>query len=382
MMSKTDFRVVHLFPFSARLSGGHTNAIIAFMESQLQYGIDIRGLSPLGKNIPPEQSRRIEHLPIREMDFDAANFCATAMDSVTGCQHPVFHFTGITRPFVQLARSLEKAAIPYVFSSQGQLHYRGMIHWLKKFMYLNFAIPFVRNAGGLHFTTRRESTRCKYLLPLWRGPVLVHHNVVRVPDPGTVRPMSREQHGIPAEAFVFAYLGRLHIEHKGLDLLVKAFAKAFAGSNFYLVLIGPDWAGGRQFLERLAQRLNCGGRVRFLGPQFGDGKWGALKMADAFVSPSRWDACPSAVTEAIGFGVPTIVSSTMNPAPDFAEGRAAIACKPSPDALARAMRELAKDSQLQQSLSDCGRKWVLKNCSLETAGARLADFYRQVLQGR
>jgi glycosyltransferase involved in cell wall biosynthesis len=346
------------------------------MEAQLQQGLDVRGLCPFTKDIPPALRGPIEQLPVREMDFEAPDFCRAAMESAAGGPPALFHFHGFVPQFQRLGRSLVRAGIPYVITSQGQLHYRDPLHWLKKFVYLNLVTPFFRQAGGLHFVTRRERIRCRYLLPGWRKPALVQHNVIKVPDPDTVSPAPRQQYGIPAQAFTFAYLGRLHIEHKGLDLLVEGFARLPPASNCCLALIGPDWAGGRPLLEGLAQRLNCAARIRFLGPEYGEQKWRLLKMADAFISPSRWDACPSAVGEAIGFGLPTIVSSAMNPAPEYVEGQAALAPEPRPAALARAMQQLAADRPLQQSLSRCGRKWILEHCSHETAGARFKEFYR------
>jgi len=350
------------------------------MKAQMQQGIDVRGLSPLAASIPSAQWRSVERLPIREMDFYAPNLCQSAMDLAAGCQRPIFHFHGFAWRFARLGRELAKAGIPYVITSQGQLHYRRTGHWAEKFVYINFVTRFFRNAGGIHFLTRREKDRCRYLIPGWKKPALVQANVVGVPDPGTVSPPSREQYGIPARAFVFAYLGRLDIKHKGLDVLVKGFARVQSDDNLYLLLIGPDRAGGQRLLQRLAQRLKCGGQVQFLGPHFDDSKWKLLKMADAFISPSRWDAFPSAVAEAMGFGLPTIVSEWMNPALEYVAAGAAMAVRTSPGALGGAMHQLANDPHLRQSLSEHGRKYVLEECSPQKAGACFEDFYRQVLR--
>jgi glycosyltransferase involved in cell wall biosynthesis len=230
--------------------------------------------------------------------------------------------------------------------------------------------------------TQREADRARYLLPTWRGPLLVHHNLVRVPDPASVRPRSRQELSIPADAFVFAYLGRLHVEHKGLDLVVKAFARIATQANAYLVLVGPDWAGGRQILEQLASQLGCGERVRFLDSQIGEAKWSALRMADAFVSPSRWEACSLAQAEAIGFGLPTILSTGVSIAPEAVERGAALASPLNAAALARAMQQLIENRQLRRSLSELGRQWVLQTCSFETAGACFQEFYQRVLESR
>jgi len=381
MMSKTDYCVIHVFPYGAKLAGGHSNAVIAFMKSQMQQGINVQGLSPTTPGMPSVPWRSLDLLPIREMDFRAPNLCRRAMELAAGCQRPIVHFHGFMWDFPRFGWELAQAGIPYVITSQGQLHYRNLEHWAKKFLYINFVTRFFRNASGLHFLTWREQHRGRYLIPFWKKPVLMQANVVEVPEPGTVCPASREQYGIPAQAFVFAYLGRLHTKHKGLDTLVKSFARLPVDSNPCLVFIGPDWEGGQRRLERLARRLQCNGRVRFLGPQFGDRKWKSLGMADVFVSPSRWEAFGIATAEAMGFGLPIIVSSKMNLAPEWIAAGAAIEVGPSPDALSRAMSQLARDPACRQSLAEHGREWVLEHCSPHKTGARFESFYRQVLRG-
>ncbi len=379
MMSKTEFRVVHVFPYSPRLVGGHSNAILAFMEAQLRRGMEVQGICPAASGIPTELERRVEHLPIRELDFTAPDLCHRAMESAAGCERPIFHFHGYVRQFGRLSLDLAKMGIHYVATSHGQLHYREQFHWLKKFVFINFAETFFHNASGLHFLTEREMTRSTYVLPFWRRPVLVQPNVVETPDPAAVLAEPREAHGIPNGAFVFAYLGRLHVEHKGLDLLLKAFANVGAKDNAYLVLIGGDWERGRERLEALARRLNCHERVRFLGPQYGAGKWRLLRMADAFVGPSRWEAFGIAQAEAIGFGLPTLISDHMNLATELVRHAAARTSPLSYTLLADAMHELIANAELRQSLAAAGQKWVRENCAPAVAGDRFEDFYRQVL---
>ncbi len=129
------------------------------------------------------------------------------MELAGRCQRVIFHFDGFARSFVPFGRELVKAGIPYVITSQGQLHYRDIVHWAKKFIYINLMGRFFRDASGLHFLSRQERDRCRYLLPFWKKPILTQANVVKIPDPGTFSSASREQYVIPAQAFLFAYLG-------------------------------------------------------------------------------------------------------------------------------------------------------------------------------
>ncbi|MDR3457459.1 MAG: glycosyltransferase family 4 protein [Verrucomicrobiae bacterium] len=378
MSSNASIRVVHVFPNAARLSCGPCNAIMAFMECQRQHGLEVSAISPVDAQIPAGRRQPIEHLPIEEFDLATDNYCGLARARAE-FPRTVFHFHGLSPWQDQIARALKDKAVPYVFTSHGQLHFHGPVHALKKFTYLNGVNPFIRAAAGLHFLTRRERERSRFILPWWRKPVLVQPNLVRLPNPDAIIPASRATAGIPPNAFVFAYLGRLDVQHKGLDFLVRAFAEVCRTANSRLLLIGPDFAGGQEFLGQLAQKLGCYEKIHFLGSLVGAAKWSALKMADAFVSPSRWEACSIAQAEAIGLGLPTIVSDQINIAPEMVAHQAALASPLSSIALARAMRQLMNDARLRQSLAAAGCRWVAETCSPEAAGARFEDFYRSVL---
>jgi glycosyltransferase involved in cell wall biosynthesis len=378
MPSNASIRIVHVFPNAARLSCGPCNAIMAFMECQRQHGLEVRALSPVDPHIPAERRQSIAHLPIQEFDLPVDDPCALAL-ALAEAPGTVFHFHGLAPWQDPIGRALKSKSVPYVFTSHGQLHFHGLVHALKKLAYLNGVNRFIRDAAGLHFLTRRERKRSRFILPWWRRPVLVQPNLVRLPDPDTIIPAAREALGIPPEAFVFGYLGRLDVQHKGLDFLVQAFAVVSEAANSRLVLIGPDFAGGQEFLKQLAQKLGCEQKIIFLGSQVGAAKWSALKMADAFVSPSRWEACSIAQAEAIGFGLPTIVSDEINIAPEMLANQAALVAPLAAGALAAEMRRLMGDAALRQSLATNGRKWVKEAFAFENAGPRFTQFYEAAL---
>ncbi|HTB85065.1 MAG TPA: glycosyltransferase family 4 protein [Candidatus Sulfotelmatobacter sp.] len=381
MSSAASIRVIHVFPNSARLTCGPCNAVIAFIECQLQHGLDVRAISPADPHIPVDRRQAIEHLPITEFDPAGAAPESVAL-AAAGDAPAVFHFHGLSPWSDQLARTLRKKGIPYVFTSHGQLNFHGAVHGLKKTVYLNFVNRFVRNAGGLHFFTGCEARWCKLLLPFWRGKSLVLHNLIRLEEVPAAAARPRGPLGIAADAFVFAYLGRLDVECKGLDCLMAAFARLAADRNVFLVLIGPDFKMGRQTLEAQARRLGCGEKVRFTGPQTGRAKWEFLKLADAFVFPSRWEAFGIALVEAAAAGLPVIVSRQINIAPELKACAAALESPLSATALSQAMSRLLSDETLRRSLSAAARRWVMDTCSYEPAGPRFVEFYQSVWSGR
>lgn len=106
------------------------------------------------------------------------------------------------------------------------------------------------------------------------------------------------------------FLGRLAIEQKGLDTLIRAYAYAHRQEPALpdLVLVGPDFRGSQEQLEQLANEQGVADKVRFPGPLVGEEKAKAFRRASAFLHSSRWEGMPLAILEALGQGVPCLVS--------------------------------------------------------------------------
>ncbi|MCB9802533.1 glycosyltransferase [Candidatus Nomurabacteria bacterium] len=100
--------------------------------------------------------------------------------------------------------------------------------------------------------------------------------------------------------FKFLYVGRL-INQKGLDTLIKAFAKT-KGANLYLLGQGQD----RERLEKLAEEKGVRDRVFFWGVRDNVSK--VIAAADSFVYPSRHDGFSLVLLEALASKKPVIVS--------------------------------------------------------------------------
>jgi glycosyltransferase involved in cell wall biosynthesis len=250
--------------------------------------------------------------------------------------------------------------------------------FIKKFIYLNVLSRFIRGAGGLHYLTSHERNRGRLLIPGYHGRVLVAPNIVEIPD-FRPPPFKRSELGLPEDGFLFLFLGRLHVEHKGLDILMEAFARVARELNARLALVGPDWQGGNEVLRTLARNLGCLDRVHFLEPQYHEAKWRTLAAADAFVSPSRWDAFNIALVEAIGLGRPTITTTSISLAGDLAENEAALLCAANPAALADCMKAIILDPDLRCRMAARGQEWVANQCAPLPVGRLLANFYGEVV---
>ncbi len=285
---------------------------------------------------------------------------------------------GINRRYAPLLEDLRRTGVPYVLTSHGQLSFQTPWRWVKKFIYLNLVNRDPGKAAGLQALTRFAARRARFLLPGFRGAMLVQGNLVELPKLAELPAGARSDYGIPDDALIVAFLGRLDVWVKGLDIVVEAFAR-LPSNRARLLLVGPDWRGGKAELEKLAERLGCRGRVHFPGPVYGEKKWSLLQMADLFVSPSRWEAFSIAQAEAMMIGLPVVTSTRVNLAQELREADAALLTPPAVEPLAKALATLAADQERRRALGDRGKAWAERNCDPDLAGPRFREFYQAIL---
>jgi glycosyltransferase involved in cell wall biosynthesis len=108
------------------------------------------------------------------------------------------------------------------------------------------------------------------------------------------------------------FLGRLDPLHKGLDLMLKAFALAQLKESV-LFLIGPDFRNNKSKLEFMAKELGIQNNVIFVGPLYGNDKYNFLFHSDIFIHTSRWEGMPFSVIEAMSMKIPCLLTSPANP---------------------------------------------------------------------
>ena len=112
--------------------------------------------------------------------------------------------------------------------------------------------------------------------------------------------------------FIFLSLGRLDVKHKGLDLLIPAFAKLHQEyPDTHLVLAGPDEEDGKNAVINMAKQHGVMNSITLPGLISGQVKLAALQNADAFVLPSRFEGLSIALLEALYMGLPMLITDKV-----------------------------------------------------------------------
>jgi glycosyltransferase involved in cell wall biosynthesis len=199
-------------------------------------------------------------------------------------------------------------------------------------------------------------------------------------DAGRFRPDAerrvgiRRAQGIPEEAIVFLFLGRLNRDKGVLDL-AAAFA-ALDDAAAWLLIVGPDEAGLRNAIEsRLGATL---GRTRFVG--YTDRPEDFMTAADVFCLPSYREGFGMVIVEAAAAGIPAVASRIYGITDAVDEDVTGLLHPPGDIAqIAGAMVTLASNPALRSALGRAARERALRLFSREAVTAAWLRFYAGLL---
>ena len=179
------------------------------------------------------------------------------------------------------------------------------------------------------------------------------------------------------------FLGRVAIEAKGLDLLLKGFSRfsaEFPNHKLRLVIAGPDFRGGVRQLESLADRLDIRKRIEFSGPLFGSEKTVALRDSLAFVQTSRREGVSFSLLEALAAGSMVMITPETNLAAEVQEANVGIIVNGDPDSIAAGFRtmDLMRSNEVRD-IEARARQLVKEQFAWPNIAKRVSEMYRSLL---
>jgi glycosyltransferase involved in cell wall biosynthesis len=180
----------------------------------------------------------------------------------------------------------------------------------------------------------------------------------------------RQRWGIPLDALLVLFLGRLHVR-KGAHHLVDALQNL---PDVWLALVGPD-EGQRTALQESAARHDVADRVVFTGMLDGPDKLAALAGADVLALPAVGEGLPMVALEAMAAGLPVALSDECHLESAFAAG-AGIRLDPlTGESVAAALHPLLHDSALRQRMGQRGRELVNARYTWASIASLMGEIY-------
>ncbi len=180
----------------------------------------------------------------------------------------------------------------------------------------------------------------------------VIHNGVDVDEfaPG---PAQREKLGLPPDAFLIMFAGDMKTPRKNLDSVLKAIVDL---PSVHVVAVGSL---DKNPYPAMARDLEIDSRVHFLG--FRRDVAAIMQSVDAFVFPSRYEACSLVLLEALASGLPVITAATAGGSEIVAEAGGAVLDDPERvDLLAAEIRKLMDPAGRATELREASRRTALR----------------------
>ncbi len=216
-------------------------------------------------------------------------------------------------------RVLHRLQIPYFVFTHGMLdpwfkHTYPLKH-IKKWLYWPWAeYRLLRDARAVLFTCEEERLLARKSFWLYKvREAVINYGTGSPPNnEDSLKTTFFESYPQLKHKRLFLFLSRIH-EKKGCDVLITAFAKvAMQDEDLHLVMAGPCHSDLINKLKVQANQLGIAHRITWPGMLQGDMKWGAFYASEAFVLSSHQENFGIAVAEALGCGLPVLISDKVN----------------------------------------------------------------------
>lgn len=308
-----DLVIAHVVPAGVHPCSGLLVALsqLAIAQAQRGHKVEVWLLGPVKPGANEQLYSELRAAGIEPVAFSLSRapgrLSAEAARRVAARRVEIVHLHGVFSPHNNdVARRLR---VPYVVSPHGGYAPEALeYHALRKRVFAwVLERPMLRRARVVCALTTAEASEVRRFGVT--GPVAVVPNGVPDPAGRLDRGTARAMLGVPPEARVAVYVGRLDVRAKRLEVVVRGIA---ATSDWHLHIVGGDFRNGARDLAALVREARLGHRVRITGPRRGRALRAELACADLFVLLSRSEGMPMALLEAASLGIPSLVSPEVD----------------------------------------------------------------------
>ncbi|HYO50148.1 MAG TPA: glycosyltransferase [Chloroflexia bacterium] len=292
------------------------------------------------------------------------------------------HTTGMwTYPPVRAASISRRRGKPYVVSPRGMLMKWEMSHkaWKKRLYFYAVEYGRLKRSAGIHCTTRAEKDALRRFGMAARGFVVANGLDTAEFEQLPARGRLRERLGIPHDAQVLLFMGRLHPK-KGIEETLAAFKQLAAKyPNLHLILSGPDEGGYTATVGRWAAQAGVAGRVHLTGKLQDTERLAAFRDADVFVLLSHSENFGMGVAEAMACGLPVVVSEEVGISSWVARSNAGFITRRDPEAAAQALAALLDHPEEAHAMGERGKRLVASEFSADAVGRQMLAKYEEIM---
>lgn len=286
----------------------------------------------------------------------------------------IFHSTYIPIN-AKISRKISARKIPYILVPRGGMTVNSQLikPFKKKIGNKLFFNRMVKRAAAIHCLTEGEDNESRQ----WGKDTFIVGNGMNLPENCTKKVYMQEKQ------FIFTFIGRLDIYHKGLDLLLEGCGIASKRSrieNIRINIYGPDKQDNVRLLNQKIKEQGLDKIVKIFPPVFGNEKEYVLKNTDIFVHTSRFEGHPMSVLEALSYGIPCLLTPGTNISKEVENANAGWEIEQNSESIAEGIIKILESKDDFNKMSVNAKDLIRDNYSWEEVGSKTINAYLTVLK--
>lgn len=268
---------------------------------------------------------------------------------------------------------------PYVIFAHGSLHKRAIAHKKTVFKRLYLRLLEHGNFSNALFIAFNAPEEKSFSLYAQLGKVVSNGidpgEFSGIPEPGSFR----SRYPQLKDKLFLLFLGRMDVKHKGLDLLIPAFAKLHREyPDTHLVLAGPDEEDGKNAVIDMAKQYGVIDSITLPGLISGEVKLAALRDADVFVLPSRFEGLSIALLEALYMGLPMLLTNKVGLCEEIRDTGAGVVVPVLSSEILKGLLKLT-DKDTRMSMRGKGTKLILGKYTWDRIAQNLVEQIQELI---
>ncbi|HWB10164.1 MAG TPA: glycosyltransferase [Pirellulales bacterium] len=384
-------KVLHVIPGIAPRYGGPSLAVLEICRRLAASGTEplIASTDADGKGRLPvtlEQPVDYQGVPtifFRRQWSEAFKYSRPLAKWLSGCvaDFDAVHIHAIySHASIAAAAAARRAGVPYVVRPLGSLNPWARRHKpARKFVFWHAGVRrMLRGAAAIHYTSLAEQQQAEAALDLPRGVVIPLGIDIAAAEGGATDTSRQNDQG----DYVLA-LGRLH-PVKGLDLLIDVFVDVVRREqlSWKLKLVGdgsPDYV---ESLKRRVRQRSAEDLVEFAGWLDGSDKESVLRGASLLAMPSHQENFGLSMFEALGRGIPVLVSDRIDWAGEVAAAGAGWQSALDRRCLGEALASALASRTERTARGKAGERLVRARFAWPVITTRLEQLYQEIASAR
>lgn len=348
--------IIHIANIDLAVIGGVQVAVPKMVKAQSQYA-DVAFLNTRGDDTGDLHSLSYDG----RLEFDKFPPPFNKPDLVIF--HEVYRIE-----YIGIYRTLIRANIPYIIIPHGSLSKTAQQKKRVKKILANLLLfhKFLKFARAIQYLSDNEKNLSAF--PQYAPVVL--GNGIEIP---VEKKLFFSKHEIK-----LTYIGRLDLHIKGLDLLLGAVKKcetAMREKQATVRICGPDFEDAHKRIQQMIEKLNIADLVCVDREKVGEEKKKVLLSSDCFIQTSRTEGLPLGPLEALGYGLPCIVTEGVGLGAMIESYGAGYRCSNTEDGIANAIERFIQNFDKAETMSKAAMRIAEKEFDINIIAEKTVHRY-------